>query len=86
MAGQWVEEKGGTAGEPPRPSGSLGRDRGRALHGIVLFFRVVIDASAAADPAAVADALTGRIPTLGLRDHAVAKNFHLEAVILQEVD
>jgi G3E family GTPase len=46
------------------------------------FVRVVVDATDAADPAAVADALVpGRLPAFGLRDHAVARNFHLEAVI-----
>lgn len=46
------------------------------------FTRVVVDATEAADPAAVADALVpGRLPAFGLRDHAVARNFHLEEVI-----
>lgn len=46
------------------------------------FVRVVVDATDAADPAAIADALVpGRLPAFGLRDHAVARNFHLEAVI-----
>lgn len=46
------------------------------------FVRVVVDATDAADVAAVADALVpGRLPAFGLRDHAVARNFHLEEVI-----
>ncbi len=46
------------------------------------FLRVVVDASDAADPAAVADALVpGKLPALGLRDHTVARNFHLAEVI-----
>jgi hypothetical protein len=45
------------------------------------FTRVVIDASALPDPAEVVDRLTpGKLPALGLRDHAVAKNFHLAEV------
>ena len=46
------------------------------------FVRVVVDATDAADTAAVADAIVpGRLPAFGLRDHAVARNFHLEDVI-----
>jgi len=46
------------------------------------FIRVVVDASEAPDQAAVADALVpGRLPAFGLRDHAVARNFHLEEII-----
>jgi hypothetical protein len=46
------------------------------------FVRVVVDATDAADPAAVADALVpGRLPAFGLRDHAVARNFHLAEII-----
>lgn len=46
------------------------------------FVRVVVDATDAADTQAVADALVpGRLPAFGLRDHAVARNFHLEEII-----
>lgn len=46
------------------------------------FIRVVVDASAVADTAAVADAIVpGKLPAFGLRDHVVARNFHLEEVI-----
>lgn len=46
------------------------------------FVRVVVDATDATDPQAVADALVpGRLPAVGLRDHAVARNFHLAEVI-----
>jgi len=46
------------------------------------FLRVVVDATCASDVAAVADALVpGRLPALGLRDHTVARNFHLADVI-----
>ena len=42
------------------------------------FERVVVDATGHDDPAAIADALVpGRQPALGLRDHAVARNFRL---------
>jgi hypothetical protein len=41
-----------------------------------------VDATEAADTTAVADALVpGRLPAFGLRDHAVAHNFHLEEVV-----
>lgn len=46
------------------------------------FIRVVVDATDAPDPRAIADALVpGRLPAFGLRDHAVARNFHLEEII-----
>lgn len=46
------------------------------------FVRVVVDASGVADVAAVTDALIpGRLPAFGLRDHAVARNFHLAEVL-----
>lgn len=46
------------------------------------FVRVVVDASDVTDTAAIADAIVpGKLPAFGLRDHAVARNFHLEEVI-----
>ena len=43
---------------------------------------VVVDARAAADPQDVIDRLIpGKLPAFGLRDHAVARNFHLATVI-----
>lgn len=46
------------------------------------FERVVVDATDATDREAIADALIpGRLPAFGLRDHAVARNFHLEEVV-----
>ena len=46
------------------------------------FVRVVVDATDAPDPATVADALVpGKLPAFGLRDHTVARNFHLEEII-----
>ena len=46
------------------------------------FVRVVVDATEAPDAAAVADALVpGRLPAFGLRDHAVARNFHLAELL-----
>jgi G3E family GTPase len=46
------------------------------------FARVVVDATGVADPQAVADAIVaGRLPAMGLRDHAVARNFHLDQVV-----
>lgn len=46
------------------------------------FVRVVVDATGVADVAAVADAIVpGKLPAFGLRDHAVARNFHLERVL-----
>jgi len=47
-----------------------------------MFTRVVVDASALPDPQDVIDRLTpGRLPALGLRDHAVARNFTLAEVV-----
>lgn len=46
------------------------------------FVRVVVDATDAPDATAVADALVpGRLPAFGLRDHAVARNFHLDELL-----
>ena len=46
------------------------------------FVRVVVDATDATDAQAVADALVpGKLPAFGLRDHAVARNFHLAEVV-----
>ena len=46
------------------------------------FVRVVVDATDVSDQAAVADAIVpGRLPAFGLRDHTVARNFHLAEVI-----
>jgi hypothetical protein len=45
------------------------------------FQRVVVDARRVADAQKVIDALTGKLPALGLRDHAVARNFFLDDVI-----
>ena len=46
------------------------------------FIRVVVDATDAPDTKVVADAIVpGRLPAFGLRDHAVARNFHLEEII-----
>lgn len=46
------------------------------------FCSVVVDASAVADVTAVADALIpGKLPAFGLRDHTVARNFHLAEVL-----
>lgn len=42
------------------------------------FARVVVDVSALPDPSVVIDRLVpGKVPALGLRDHAVARNFRL---------
>jgi len=47
-----------------------------------MFTRVVVDASALSDSKDVIDRLTpGKLPALGLRDHAVAKNFKLVEVL-----
>jgi G3E family GTPase len=44
------------------------------------FGRVIVDATGIADPQAVADAIVpGRLPAMGMRDHTVARNFHLDA-------
>ncbi|MDP1731736.1 MAG: hypothetical protein Q8L54_11315 [Devosia sp.] len=46
-----------------------------------MFTRVVVDASAMPDASDVIDRLIpGKLPALGLRDHAVARNFHLAEV------
>ena len=43
-----------------------------------MFARVVVDAGALPDPQDVIDRLTpGKVPALGLRDHAVLRNFRL---------
>ena len=41
------------------------------------FSKVVVDASAVADPQQVVAALTGRLPAQALRDHTVARMFYL---------
>lgn len=41
------------------------------------FSRVVVDASALADPSQVVEALTGKLPAQALRDHTVARMFYL---------
>ena len=41
------------------------------------FRKVIVDASAVADPAQVAAALRGELPAQALRDHTVARLFHL---------
>lgn len=46
------------------------------------FTRVIVDATALPDPAGLIDRLTpGKLPAVGLRDHAVARNFHLAEVL-----
>ncbi len=40
------------------------------------FSRVVVDASALADPSQVVEALTGKLPAQALRDHTVARMFY----------
>jgi len=43
---------------------------------------VIVDASALADPQAVVARLErGRVPAFGLRDHTVARSFHLARVV-----
>ena len=43
---------------------------------------VVVDASALGDAAPIIDRLRrGRVPALGLRDHTVARSFHLSRVL-----
>lgn len=45
------------------------------------FSAVIVDATGLPDAAEVIDRIVpGKLPAFGLRDHAVAKNFHLEAV------
>lgn len=41
------------------------------------FTRVLVDASALADPSVVVAALTGKLPAQALRDHTVARLFYL---------
>jgi len=41
------------------------------------FSRVVVDASAVADPSQVVAALSGKLPAQALRDHTVARMFYL---------
>ena len=41
------------------------------------FTRVVVDASAVAEPGVVIEALTGKLPATALRDHTVARKFYL---------
>jgi hypothetical protein len=41
------------------------------------FHKVVVDASAVADPAQVVAALKGKLPAQALRDHSVARMFYL---------
>jgi hypothetical protein len=41
------------------------------------FSKVVVDASAVPDASVVVAALTGKLPALALRDHAVARRFYL---------
>ncbi len=41
------------------------------------FKRVIVDASAVADPQQVVLALTGKLPAQALRDHVVARSFYL---------
>jgi hypothetical protein len=55
----------------------------RARLGLVPgFSAVVIDARGASDAAAIINGLIpGKLPAFGLRDHAVARNFHLAEVI-----
>jgi hypothetical protein len=46
------------------------------------FSAVIIDARSTSDTAAIIDGLIpGKLPAFGLRDHAVARNFHLAEVI-----
>lgn len=46
------------------------------------FVRVVVDATDVTDRDTVADAIVpGKLPAFGLRDHTVARNFHLAEVI-----
>jgi G3E family GTPase len=45
------------------------------------FNRVVIDASRLRDPQPIIDRLDPHSPAIGLRDHTVAKSFHLTRVI-----
>ena len=45
------------------------------------FSRVVIDAHRLHDPQAVVDRLDPHAPAIGLRDHTVARSFHLTRVL-----
>lgn len=45
------------------------------------FSRVVVDASALADPQQVVLALTGKLPAQALRDHTVARTFYLADIL-----
>jgi hypothetical protein len=46
------------------------------------FSSVIVDATGVADIAPMVDRIVpGRLPAFGLRDHAVAKNFHLGSVV-----
>lgn len=45
------------------------------------FSRVVVDASRLKDPQPVIDRLDPHAPAVGLRDHTVARSFHLTRVI-----
>ena len=45
------------------------------------FARVVIDASRLRDPQPIIDRLDPHSPAIGLRDHTVARSFHLTRVI-----
>lgn len=45
------------------------------------FLRVVIDAHLLRDPQRIVDRLDPHAPAIGLRDHTVAKSFHLTRVI-----
>jgi hypothetical protein len=49
---------------------------------IPAFSAVIVDARTSTDAAIIIDGLIpGKLPAFGLRDHAVAKNFHLATVI-----
>jgi hypothetical protein len=45
------------------------------------FMRVIVDASRLRDPQRIIDRLDPHAPALGLRDHTVARSFHLTRVI-----
>ncbi|HHY50348.1 MAG TPA: GTP-binding protein, partial [Alphaproteobacteria bacterium] len=45
------------------------------------FSRVVVDAHRLRHPEAVVERLDPRAPAIGLRDHTVARSFHLAEVI-----
>lgn len=48
---------------------------------VAAFQRVIIDARRVINTQQVIDALTGKLPALGLRDHAVARNFYLDNTV-----